>query len=134
MDTNRARVIDFVAGERELHTRGEAYVDTVVLDAIDELLKLHGPSLSYPGESSENFSRRIDEMIGWGVTVTTEDGETIEGVLAGAAAEEVDDWAAIRIYPAVEEGDGGLDYLTIDEYKKRGIEARVVTAFNVEVS
>jgi len=130
--TSNERIRELIDNERELGTRGEAYLDTAVLDALDELLKLSvlGPSISFPGEASEIFTKLCSQDFrGFGVTVTSEDGEQIEGVLASGSIDEDDDWAVCRIW-AVEEPN---DYETPEHYEQHGVAPRVVTAHNVNI-
>jgi hypothetical protein len=83
------------------------------------------PSISFPGEAAEIFRGKIEEMLGYGVTVTTDQGERIDGVLVGPDY-EVDDWAQIRIHP-VREGDYYPDLKDITS------PTQSVLAYNVEV-
>ena len=66
--------------------------------------------ISYEDEAYESFQTVLSTMAGYGVTVTTEDGEVIEGVLVGPDPDS--DWGSqVLIHPVA---DG--DYLALEAY------------------
>ena len=84
--------------------------------------------ISFAGEAYETFQNLLVRLDGFGVTVTTLDGEVIDGVLAGP--DVTDEWGdCILIFP-VAEGD---DYLTVESYRRDGVIPMAVRVGDVYV-
>jgi hypothetical protein len=69
-----------------------AYVESK--DALDRLIVLANRaldastmSISFAGEAYESFQSALDRMRGYGVTITTQNGEVFDAVLVGADGE-----------------------------------------------
>lgn len=87
-----------------------------------------GLSISFAGEAYETFQTLLQRCEGFGVTLTTLDGERIAGVLAGPQLD--DEWGdAVGIYPV----EDGQDYMTLDYYRRTGATKRVVRVGDVHV-
>lgn len=85
-------------------------------------------SISFRGEAAESFANILQEFTGWTVEVTPESGAEQEGlgdepfdaVLLGSAADEADDYFAVRVQRWDDEaGEGvGKPFIVIaDELK-----------------
>lgn len=93
-----------------------------------EVTAQDGLSISFAGEAYETFQSLLQSLEGFGVTVTTQDGERIEGVLDGPALD--DEWGdTVKVFP-VDEDEG---YLIVEAYRGRGDEPRRVRVGDVHV-
>lgn len=60
-------------------------------------------AIAFHGEAFETFQNIVDKMDGYGVTVTTQAGETIEAVLIGA--DRTSEWGDTVVIVRAEDGD-----------------------------
>lgn len=87
-----------------------------------------GLSISFAGEAYETFQKLLQECKGYGVTLTTHDGERIEGVLVGPVLE--DEWGdCVAIYPVHD----GEDYETLEHYQSLPVPPMAVRVGDVHV-
>ena len=53
--------------------------------------------ISFTGESSESFANLLQHLPSYTVEVVPEEGEPFDAVLLGSAADELDDYFAVRV-------------------------------------
>lgn len=96
---------EWLENEDFLATRGEAYVDEDMRDYLRSLIDPRQDfAISFEGEAWEVFQTFISRIPGYGVTVTTQDGEVIPARLIGGRGES--EWGdAITIQPVDEKYD-----------------------------
>lgn len=89
---------------------------------------MSGLRISFAGEAYETFQTFLQKMAGFGVTITTLDGEEIQGILVGPVLN--DEWGdCVAIYPVPE----GEDYMVLEHYQRQGIPPREVRVSDVHV-